>query len=157
ADDSVISGLELHDPVVDIRCPGGGLDLVLGGARPTEGDVVPDRGVEQVALLGDHADGGRDAVLREVAQVSAVYADRPPGRVVEPRHQVADGGLARAARPDQGGEPAGLNGQVDPPQRPRGSGIAGVVWFVGEPDIAQADQSADAGDSERPGTGPVGD
>jgi hypothetical protein len=51
---------------------------VAAGVVAAIGDVVEDRVVEQHRVLRHHADGGMQAVLRDVAQVLPVDAQRPP-------------------------------------------------------------------------------
>jgi hypothetical protein len=69
--------------------------------------------VEEVALLGDEADGCGQGCLADMPYVEAVDLDRTAGNVVQPRDQVADGGLAGPARPDQRHELAGVGFEGD--------------------------------------------
>jgi hypothetical protein len=100
--------------------------------------------VEQVALLGDHADRIGEAAERDAAHVLAVEPHRAAGRVVQPRHQVRDGRLAGAARADQRGQHARLDAEADAAQRPaaRPVGPVAVGPLVGEPDVVQLDLAA---------------
>ena len=83
-----------------LRQPRGVLDLVLRRTDAAVGDVVADRVVEQHGVLRHHADRRAQAFLRHVADVLAVDPDAALGHVVEAEQQPADGGLARAGRPD---------------------------------------------------------
>jgi len=150
ADDGVVALVEGDDPVVDVRCAGRRLDLRIGGVGPAVGDVVADRGVEEVALLGDHPDGRGDAGLGEPAQVGTVEGDRAPRRVVQPRHQVADRRLAGTAGADDRGELAGGDAEVDAAQRPGHGRVVGAVGLVGEPHVVQRDLTADAVQGQHP-------
>ena len=61
---------------MDLRGAGGVLDLLVAGLRAGEAQVLADRGVEQVGLLGDEPDGGGQRGERHVADVHAVDATR---------------------------------------------------------------------------------
>ena len=89
------------------------VDLLVGGVRLGEAQVVGDRGVEEVRLLGDDADRAGEGVEVEVAHVDPVEGDPAAGDVVQPRHQVAERGLAGAGRADDGEAAAGRDGEVD--------------------------------------------
>ncbi len=71
----VALGQALHD-LVDAGVPGGGLDLVVGGIRSAEPDVLPDRQVEEVALLEHDAELIPQGRLRDVADVAPVEGHR---------------------------------------------------------------------------------
>ena len=63
-------------------------DDLLGrriGAGVTQ--VRADRLVEQVGILGYHADRRMEGVPREVAHVAAVHTDGTTGHVVQPRNE----------------------------------------------------------------------
>jgi len=68
---------------------------------------------KRVALLGHEADGAGQRCLADIPYVDAVDLDRTAGNVVQPRDQVADGGLAGPARPDQRHELAGAGFEAD--------------------------------------------
>jgi hypothetical protein len=105
----------------------GFLYLRHGGDGAAVADVGQDAVVEKVAFLGHEADGGGQRCLAGVPHVGAVDLDRPAGDVVQPRDQVADGGLAGPARPDQRHELAGVGFEADARQRVhRRAGIAEV-------------------------------
>ncbi len=88
--------------VVDLGRLGRRVQLLVGGVRLGEAQVVGDRGVEEVRLLGDDADRTREGVEVEVAYVDAVQRDTAAGDVVQTGHQVAERGLAGAGRADDG-------------------------------------------------------
>jgi hypothetical protein len=82
-----------------------------------------------------------------------VYLDRPGGDVVQARDQdqVADGGLAGSAWPDQGHEVAGARFEADAGQGVRrGAGVAEV-------DVPQVHPAARLGCREVDGAGGVDD
>ena len=81
---------------------GRGAQLLVGGVGLGEAQVVGDGGVEEVGLLGDDADRAGEGVEVQVAHVDAVDGDPAAGDVVQPRHQVAERGLAGAGRADDG-------------------------------------------------------
>ena len=56
ADDGVVALGQRRDHVVDARRLGGGLDLLVGGVRLREAQVLAHRRVEEVRLLRDDAD-----------------------------------------------------------------------------------------------------
>src|SRR5207245_11050856 len=66
AHDRVVAVGELHDPVVDVRRPGGFPDLRHGGGGTAVTDVGQDAVVEEVALLGHEAAGGGQRCLEDV-------------------------------------------------------------------------------------------
>src|SRR6202040_1481574 len=113
AHDRVVAVGELHDPVVDVRRPGGFPDFRNGGGGIAITDVGQDSVVEKVPLLGHEADGGGQRCLADVPDVDAVDLDRAAGDVAQPRDQVADGGLAGPAWPDHRHELAGVGFEVD--------------------------------------------
>ena len=73
--------------------------------------VGPDRVVEQVAVLGHHADGRADRVERQVADVDAGQPHGAVVGVVQPRHERGQRRLAGARRPDQRHRLAGLDAE----------------------------------------------
>ncbi len=113
AHNRVVAVGELHDPVVDVRRPGGFPDLRQGGGGTAVTDVGQDAVVEEVAFLGHEADGGGQRCLADLPDVGAVDLDRAAGDVVQPRDQVAEGGLAGPAWPGQRYELAGVCFEVD--------------------------------------------
>ena len=69
--------------------------------------------MEEMGVLGDHSDFASDRIQSRVAQVQSVDADGSRSHVVQPRDQMADGGLAGAGWADQRGELAVLGGEGD--------------------------------------------
>ena len=69
--------------------------LLVGRIRTAEAQVVLDRAVEQVGVLGN--DGNHAAHLSriEVAQITSADTYRPALRLIQPRQQPHDGGLSR--------------------------------------------------------------
>lgn len=124
ADLGVVPVGELEDELVRLGRAGGGFDL--GGGRPgsSEGDVLPDGGREEEALLEHDVDGAPQRVEAQVAHVLAVEADGAGARVVEARHEEGEGGLARAGGPDDAESLAGSHGQRDVPQHRCGVAVA---------------------------------
>ena len=57
-------------------------DLCLAGIFPGIQQVDPDRVVEQVGFLGDHADLGGQGSQRNIPQVLTVDQNATAGRVV---------------------------------------------------------------------------
>lgn len=70
--------------------------------------------MEQVPVLGDHADGFADGVGAEVADVDAGEFDRARIHVVEARNHLSDGGFTGAGRSDERNHLAGFGteGQI---------------------------------------------
>jgi len=75
--------------------------------------------VEEVALLGDHADLVGERFKGDVAQVDAVDEDTPLVRVIQARNEVGQGSLSRPAGADErdelprcGAEGNGLQGYL---------------------------------------------
>jgi hypothetical protein len=62
------------------------LDLLVGGVRHPERDVLPHAHREQRGILEPAADQGAQHRQRQVADVGAVQGDRPGGWVGQPRH-----------------------------------------------------------------------
>ena len=91
----------------------GGLDLLLGGVLLGVEQVLPDRAVEEIAVLGHDAD-----LLAQIAQIEVPHVhprDRDPAaqHVVEPGDEVHDGGFAGAGGSHNGVHlPAG-DGEVN--------------------------------------------
>ena len=111
-------------------------DLVVGGARPGEGDVVAHGAHEEERLLGDDAELPAQRVDGDVAQVVAVDRDLAARRVVEAGDELGDGRLARAGRPDQGDGLARCDVQVDVAQHR-------LRRVVGERDVVERDVAFD--------------
>ena len=67
--------------------------------------------MEEVGVLGDDADGVVEGLGADLAQVDAVDPDGTGAGVVEAGDEGGDRRLAGPARPDQGDEGAGLDGE----------------------------------------------
>ncbi len=79
--------------------------------RHAVGDVVRDRVVEEHGLLRHERDLLAQRPQRDVADVDAVDENRAFLDVVEPRNQVHERGLARAAQTDDGHHLSGAHGE----------------------------------------------
>ena len=113
ADDRLVARGQLQDALVDRRRAGRRLQLRLGRLRPGVAQVVADRGVEEVRLLGDDADRAPEGRQRDPPDVDAVDLDGAAVDVVEARHEVGRRRLARARRADERDELARLGLEVD--------------------------------------------
>ena len=93
----VVAALESFDEPGRLRAPGGLFDLRIGGARPSEPDVLPHGGVPDERLLAH--DRRRAAKLRQAAlgERRAVVGDLACARLVEAEHEVEKRALAGAA------------------------------------------------------------
>ena len=69
---------------------------VLGEQR----EVVAERGLEQLDVLGDDSHRAAEFVQREIAYVDAVDAHAAAGRVVEPQQQAGQRALSASGAPD---------------------------------------------------------
>ena len=121
AHDCFVAVGQVGDELVDVRRPARGLNLVLGRVGPGIEQVGADRVVEQIRLLGDHADVVGQRGQRQVADVGAVDGDPAARRVVQAWQQVGDRRLARAAGADQRGQLPRLHAEADVAQRPTGA------------------------------------
>lgn len=90
------------------------LDLGVGGTVPREPDVVADRPHEHVVLLGHQRHLGAQHVQRQRGDLDPADRHRPGARTVDAREQPPEGGLARAARPDDGQPLAGVRSRLTP-------------------------------------------
>ena len=157
---------------MDLGRTASGEDLLIGRVRPRVADVGEDGVVEEVRVLGHDSDGGSQSGEGQLAQVVAVQRHRPLARVVQPGEQVAEGRLAAAGRPDQGGDAARPGDHLDVLQDPVGrfvgqllAGLAVGVDLergdrdlgrggVAEPDLAELNLSVHLPKAER--VGPLG-
>ncbi len=136
---------EQPDERVGVGRAGGRDDVRLRRAGPAVGDVLPYGAVEDERLLQHDRDVLAQLGQLQLPQIGAVEEDRPLIRVVEAQLQLADRGLARAARPDQRQCRTGLHPERHVAQRPpRRVRIA-------ERDAAELDIAPGAPDP--PGTG----
>ena len=78
-----------------------------------EGDVVADRGGEEVGVLGDDADRAAQLIELQVAYIDALDEDRALLDVVEARHELRQRRLARAGAADDRDGRAGRDVEVD--------------------------------------------
>ena len=83
----------------ELCCVEGCADLVVGRVGAADANVVGDRGVEDVRLLGQHPDVLAEVVAIGVAQLHSGEPDRPAVRQEAHQH-VGERRLARAARAD---------------------------------------------------------
>src|SRR6202012_1671598 len=112
--------------------------------------VLPHGGVQQVRLLGDHADDGGQVGQAHVPDVDAVDADAAAGGVVEPGHERRQRRLARAGLAHEGERGAGRHVQVAAGQR--GAVRARVV----EAHVVEPDATGDGGGVDADRVGRVG-
>jgi hypothetical protein len=87
-------------------------------------------------VLEDRADPTAQLGYRQVAEVDAVPADLPSGRVVEPAQQLDQRALPGAVLADQRDRLPVGDRQADPAQRPR------PTVSVPEPDVVQLDATS---------------
>ena len=126
ADHRVVALGQLDDPVVDGGGARRGLQLGVGRVRPGVAQVVADRGVEEVRLLGHEADRSRPSDASLIRRTSTPSISTAPlSDVVQPRDQVGRGGLARPGRADERDELARLGLEVDLLERERGRASQG--------------------------------
>ncbi len=119
---------------------GGGrclLELLVRRIGPREAQVLAHGAVEQVGVLGDHADDAPERSEAEIAHVRAVEQHRALGDVVEPRDQVAERGLAAARLADDRHLGARFGREAHVLQD-------GTIGLVGERDAVEANLSAHA-------------
>ncbi len=117
--------------------------------RVAVGDVVLDRVAEEKRLLRHHRDLGAQRGLGEVADVVAVERDAAAADVVEARHQIDQGRLARSAHAHERHHLAAPDVQRDVAQGELGR--AGIA----ERDVLEPQRLAEA--EQGVGVGPVGD
>ena len=97
-------------------------DLVVGGVRLRELDVVADVPGEEERLLRNDAQLPAQRFDRDVAQVVAVDGDAALGGVVEPRDELGDGRLPGTRRADERHRLPRRDVQVDVGAAPGSSG-----------------------------------
>jgi hypothetical protein len=120
AEDGVVAIGHGRDEVVGGRLLGRGDDVL--GRRPLAavGDVLRHGAAQQQRLLQHHADLLPQGVEGELPDVQAVDEDGARVRVVQPRQELGDRALARAAVSDErhglaGGDPEAHGFQRQPP------------------------------------------
>ena len=112
---------QVRDQLVETDAVHGLHHLVVGRVGPRERDVVAHGAREEERLLRHDAELAAERLDGHVAQVEAVDAHAPRGRVVEARDELGDGRLPRAGRPDERHRLAGVDVEVDVAQhRDRG-------------------------------------
>ena len=117
ADHRVIAVRLGGDKVREVRDIAGRVDLLLGRVLLGIEQVVPDRAVEEIAVLGHDADLRAQICKVKIAHVHARHGHAPAEHVVQTRDQVHDRRLAGAGGTDDRVHlPAG-NGEVDVPQQ----------------------------------------
>ena len=161
ADDGVETGGEGVDEAQDLGAAERLAQLLLGGGGTGEQEVGADGLVEEVRVLGDHADRRAHRVEGGVADVDAVEPDRTAAHVVEAGDEVADRRLARSRGAHEGDHLTGLDGEVDVEEH---LGRRGAVEHrdrlqrgerdllgarVGEVDVVELDAPGAAGDGDR--------
>ena len=72
-----------------------------------EAEVFPNRPAEQVGVLHDHGDLGKQAVCPDFPDVPFLHADMPHLIVPKPGHEPEQRGFPAPGRPYQGGEGTG--------------------------------------------------
>ncbi len=82
---------------MDVGRPGCRLDFRLGRIFTGIQQVDADRIVEQVSLLGHHANLGGQGGKRDIPQIHAVDQDAPAGRIIQPGNEIGQGSLAGPA------------------------------------------------------------
>src|SRR5215204_467846 len=113
ADHRVVRLRQRDDEVVGLREPGGLLDLLLGGVRPAERDVLAHRVREEERILRDDPDLPPQGDQLRLPHVETVDGHPAGGGVVEPRNQGRERRLAGARVADQCDCAAGLELEVD--------------------------------------------
>ena len=131
-------------------------DLVVGGVRAGQHEVVAQRAREDVVFLGDQGDVAAQLVQRELDQRRAADRDRAGARRVDAGEQPAQRGLAGAGRPDHGQPLARAQRQVDAVQHVAAGavGVADVLRGERSPSGVGAGArpvGGDLGDAEQPG------
>ena len=93
---------KFHDKVVGrggfCRCD----DIILGGIRFSESNIVPDRPKEKSGFLQYDADLGSQGLERQIPQVMTIDRDTAFSWVIKPGKQVDDRCLARSGSSQQG-------------------------------------------------------
>ncbi len=105
-------------------------DLGVGELVP-EGDVLPDRVVEQERLL-EHQHGRPGETLPlQIRQETIVEGDLTHVGVEQPHQEMGDRRLSRARRPHDGHRPTRIEVEIDPRHPPTG---AHVLVGIGQVD-----------------------
>ena len=115
------------------------LDLRLGRARFSVGDVLPDGSTEEKHLLGNHRHLRAQRRQRIVARVPAVDQQPARRRIVEAKQQGNERGLAGAARSDQRDALSRSGGEIDAVEH-----LDAFARRIGEADAFKADIAVEA-------------
>ena len=110
---SVVPVREVHDKPVRIGRARHRDDLLAGGFRPAVRDVLGDAAMEEQRLLQHDADLRPQLLLQGLLEGDAVDENLAVRSVVEPRDQVDQSGLARAAGPHDADHLARLHLEAD--------------------------------------------
>ena len=113
SDDGVETGRQGAHERIEVGVAQRRPQLLLGCIGRGEQQVLADAVVEQVAVLGDHADGPAQRLERQLTDVDAADRHRPRVDVVQPREQGGDRRLAGARRADEGDDLARLDAERD--------------------------------------------
>eukprot|EP00906_Rhabdomonas_costata_P018576 RCo027112 len=120
---SAVAFLEAHDKVMRVGQPGRLVELFPGVVRHPVGDVVLDRGCEELSVLGNDAGVAVQPLHVQLGQGAAVQQHLAFVRVVKPQQQMDDRGLAPTGPADNRGDLVGLTPQAQTPEnfivRPR--------------------------------------
>src|SRR5579862_447482 len=132
ADDGVVFLFEILGELVDARDPAGFENLLLGRARPREGDILLNGSIEQKRVLQDYAQLRAERVQANLRQVEPVDLDAPLGRRVKGQNQADNGRFSRSRRPHQRSHRSRLGAETDVEQYL-------LPGFVGKSDVLEFD------------------
>ncbi len=133
---------ELEDLVSDVGDGGGLFDLLGGGVRGAEGDVVADGVGEEEGLLRDEADVSAEGLEGEGADGAVVDEDGAGVGVLEAGDEVDEGGFAGAGGAYDGEAAAGGDAEVDVVED-------GGTVGVGEGQVAEFDFAGEGWSNNR--------
>ena len=100
------------------------LDLAVAHPGPAEPKILADARREEVRVLPGHGDGPANVLLPVLAQVPPAEGDASLLRIEEPKEQVRDSALSRAARTEERDSAPGLEPEAKAVKR---RGLAGCV------------------------------
>ena len=104
------------DEVRDVRAASGLANLLGRGRGLAVRNVLGNGAVKQIHILLHKANRLAQALLRDVAHVNAVDADRTTGHIIKTRQQRTGCGLAATRRANQRNGLTGINRQIKPAQ-----------------------------------------